>query len=78
MDCQTDQFVENLTDKAADFDIGVQSDFYIDRPHTPLFFAQKLGEDKWTQVEDEDPTFDFNEEAEPMLNVLCKKTLEQS
>jgi len=37
MDTQTDKFVENVTDKPPEFEIGVQSDFYIDRPSTPLF-----------------------------------------
>ena len=40
---QTDQYVEELNDKPPAFEIGVQSDFYIDRPPTPLFEAQKLG-----------------------------------
>ena len=34
---------------------------------------------KATQIYDQDPElFDFNAEVEPMLNVLCSKTLEQS
>ena len=67
-----------MTDKPPEFEIGVQSDFYIDRPPTPLFKPQKLGEDAFTQVEPLDPTFDFDEEVEPMLNVLILKTLEQA
>lgn len=31
IDIQTDQFVEELTDKPPQYEIGVQSDFYIDR-----------------------------------------------
>ena len=45
---QTDAFVENLTDKPPEFEVGVQSDFYIDRPPTPLFEPQKIGEDAAT------------------------------
>ena len=67
---QTDTLYENLTDKPPQYEQGVQSDFYIDRPPTPLFRPQKLGEDAYTQVEPKDPTFDFEEEVEPMLNVL--------
>lgn len=34
---------------------------------------------KYTQIFDEDPElFDFVTEVEPMLSVLCKKTLEQA
>jgi hypothetical protein len=34
---------------------------------------------KSTQIEEGDPElFDFNAEVEPMLNVLCSKTLEQA
>ena len=34
---------------------------------------------KFTQIFDEDPElFDFDNEIEPMLNVLCSKTLEQA
>lgn len=34
---------------------------------------------KETQIyEGDEELFDFNEEVEPMLNVLCKKTLEQA
>ena len=43
-----------------------------------MFKPQKLGEDAYTQVEAMDPTFDFDEEVEPMLNVLLLKTLEQA
>lgn len=32
IDIQTDQFVEELTDKPPEYEIGVQSEFYIDRP----------------------------------------------
>lgn len=37
----------------------------------------KTGEDKITQVEDGE-LFDFDDEVEPILGVLVKKTLEQS
>lgn len=32
IDIQTDQFVEELTDKAPKYEIGSQTDFLIDRP----------------------------------------------
>ena len=75
---ETDPFVENLTDKPTEFEIGVQSDFYIDRPPTPLFVPQKIGEDAETQVEKDDPVYEFNDIVEPVLTVLCHNTIEQA
>jgi radial spoke head protein 3 len=73
LDIQTEPFVENLTDKPTEFEIGVQSDFYIDRPPTPLFVPQKTGEDAQTQVEKdvfEEDVYDFNDIVEPILSVM--------
>lgn len=78
LDIQTEPFVENLTDKPTEFEIGVQSDFYIDRPPTPLFVPQKIGEDVSTQVEKDDPVYEFNDIVEPILGVLCFNTIEQA
>ena len=35
IDIQTDQFVDELTDKAPRYEIGSQTDFTIERPPTP-------------------------------------------
>ena len=81
LDVQTEPFVENLTDKPTEFEIGVQSDFYIDRPPTPLFVPQKTGEDAQTQVEKnvfEEDVYDFNDIVEPILSVLCYNVIEQA
>ena len=32
IDIQTEQFVEQLTDKPPEYETGCQTDFYIDRP----------------------------------------------
>lgn len=63
--------------KPLTFEMGVQIDLYIDRPQTPLFWPQYTGEEKATQIEDGD-LFHFDEEVEPILNVLLSKVLEQS
>lgn len=42
-----------------------------------MFWPEKTGLDKETQVED-GALFDFDVEVEPILNVLCSKVLEQS
>jgi len=81
LDIQTEPFVENLTDKPTEFEIGVQSDFYIDRPPTPLFVPIKTGEDAETQVEKDmlnEDVYDFNEIVAPLLSVLCFNTVEQA
>ena len=69
--------MEELTDKAPCYEIGCQTTFNITRPQTPRFMAKKRGVDKKTLVEDNE-LFLFDEEVEPILSVLCGKTLEVS
>ena len=76
-EAQTDNVVEELADKPQEFEIETQTEFVIDRPPTPLFMPVKTGLDRDTQVEDGE-LFDFNDEVEPILQVLVGKTLEQS
>ena len=77
IDIQTDQFVEELTDKAPCYEIGCQTEIKIDRPQTPRFMPRKKGIDKKTLVSDNE-LFNYEEEVEPILSVLCGKTLEQA
>ena len=69
--------MEELTDKPPTYEIGCQSDFYIERPPTPREIAHKCGSDVRCQIEDND-LFHFDNEVEPILSVLCGKTLEHS
>ena len=55
----------------------VQTQDYIDLPQIPLFKPEKRGEDAGTQIEKGD-LFDFDEEVEPIINVLTFKTLEEA
>lgn len=55
----------------------IETEDYIDRPVTPLFYPQERGENKSTQVEDGD-LFHFDDEVEPILEMLTTKILEQS
>jgi len=55
----------------------VQTDDYLDRPQTPLFWPEKSGIDKMTEIIDGD-LFNFDIEVEPILNSLLSKTLEFS
>lgn len=81
MEIQTEKYVEVLTDKPPEREEGVATEFYLDRPPVPLFQPKMPSKEncKGTQIFDEDPDlFNFDEEIEPMLNVLISKTLEQA
>lgn len=81
MDIQTDPYKEILTDKPPEREQGIATEFYLDRPPVPLFQPKMPDKNncKATQIyEGDEELFDFNVEVEPMLNVLCSKTLEQA
>lgn len=76
---QTDEVKEYLTDKAEEAEVGVATEFYLDRPPVPLFEPRMPSKQncKATQIYEGDyELFDFDIEVEPMLNVLIEKTLE--
>ena len=75
IDIQTDQFVSELTDKAPVYEIGCQTEYKIHRPPTPHKMPKLMGVSKKTLVEDNE-LFLYEEEVEPILSVLCGKTLE--
>lgn len=77
IDIQTDQFVEELTDKAPCYEIGCQTEIKIERPQTPRYMPKKTGVDKKTLVEDNE-LFRFEDDVIPILTVLTGKTLEQA
>ena len=67
--------MEELTDKAPHYEIGNQTEFIIEREETPFQIPVKRGVDKKTLVQDNE-LFKFDREVEPILSVLCGKTLE--
>ena len=69
--------IQEFLPKPVTYNIEVQTQDYIDRPQTPLFTPVKSGEDKGTQI-DRGDLFDFDEEVEPIINVLTFKTLEEA
>ena len=75
IDIQTDQFVSELTDKAPVYEIGCQTEFKVARPPTPHKMPRLVGVTKKTLTEDNE-LFLFDDEVEPILSVLCGKTLE--
>ena len=48
VELQTDEFVEQLTDKPPEYEKDTQTDFYIDRPVERLFLPETHGIDKET------------------------------
>lgn len=68
-DIQTETFLEVLSDRAPEFEMGVQTDALLDRPPTPLFVPRPSGVDAVTQVADGD-LFHFDFEVAPVLDVL--------
>jgi hypothetical protein len=77
IDVQTEQYLEELTDRPVEVDIDTQTDAFMDQLPAPIFIPMKTGVDVETQIYEGD-LFDFDMEVEPILEVLVGKTLEQS
>eukprot|EP00051_Salpingoeca_urceolata_P004372 m.64538 g.64538 ORF g.64538 m.64538 type:complete len:473 (-) comp13599_c0_seq1:181-1599(-) len=77
IEVQTELYLEELTDRVDEQDVETQTDAFLDRPPSPLFVPPKSGVDVATQIEAGE-LFDFDEEVQPILEVLVAKTLEQS
>eukprot|EP00762_Andalucia_godoyi_P000354 ANDGO_03190.mRNA.2 Flagellar radial spoke protein 3 len=74
---QTDEYLEDLSDRPVEKEVDTQTDAFMDRPPSPLFVPRKSGVDSETQIYEGD-LFHFDLEVEPILDVLVGKTLEQS
>lgn len=77
IDVQTDNYLEELTDKVPEVEEETQTEAFMDRPPSPLFIPSKTGHDMATQIEPGD-LFDFDMEVVPILEVLVGKTLQVS
>jgi len=73
-DMQTEEFLEELTDRPVEFDAGTQTLAFMDRPKSPLFVPAKIGQDMDTQIMPGD-LFNFDLEVDPILEVLVGKTI---
>lgn len=71
---QTEDFLEELTDRPVEQDAETQTQPFMDRPASPLFVRAKIGFDVQTQIENGD-LFNFDIEVEPILEVLVGKTI---
>jgi radial spoke head protein 3 len=57
----------------------LEPDYFIDRPPAPTYIPNPEGDDRQVQVHDkDDDLFDFELEAEPILEVLVGKALEHA
>jgi len=74
MDMQTEEFLEELSDRPIEVDAETQTLAFMDRPKSPLFVPAKTGQDVDTQIMPGD-LFDFDLEVEPILEVLVGKTI---
>jgi radial spoke head protein 3 len=74
MDLQTDDFLDELTDKPVECDAATQTQAILDRPPSPLFIRAKTGKDVATEIL-ENELFDFDSEVFNMLEVLVGKTM---
>ncbi|KAF6772618.1 hypothetical protein AHF37_08307 [Paragonimus kellicotti] len=74
---QTGLFLEELSEQIEQDDFATQTDYFLDRPPTPLFVPAKTGVDVETQIYEND-LFDFELEVQPILEVLVGKTVEQA
>mmetsp|Transcript_15000 Transcript_15000/g.35490 ORF Transcript_15000/g.35490 Transcript_15000/m.35490 type:complete len:368 (+) Transcript_15000:178-1281(+) len=77
VDIQTENYLEELSDRVPEVDDSTQTEAFMDRPPSPLFIPTKTGVDAVTQIEAGE-LFDFDLEVQPILEVLVGKTLEQS
>ncbi len=77
MTMQTDDFLEEITDRPIEQDVETQTLPFMDRPASPLFVRAKIGFDVETQIESGD-LFNFDVEVEPLLEVLVGKTIHVS
>lgn len=66
MDAQTEEFLEELTDRPVEVSIDTQTEAFMDRPPSPLFVPAKNGVDVDTQVLVGE-LFDFDLEVKTFL-----------
>lgn len=80
LEMQTEPYTLEITDKPPTKDEKEATEFYLDRPPVPLFEVKMPAKEncKGTWIVDEWELFDFDKEVEPMLNVLCMRSLEQA
>jgi hypothetical protein len=74
---QTEPYLQEILEKAAEVEEFTQTDNFLDRPPTPPFFRRPIGIDEETQV-DEPELFDWEFEVQPIVSTIVGKTIEQA
>jgi hypothetical protein len=74
---QTEAYLQEILEKAAELEKSTQTDTFLDRPPTPPYFPPRTGVDVETQIEDND-LFEFFFEVQPIVSTVVTKTLEQA
>jgi len=74
----TDDMIDKLTDLPPYHDIETQTEFIIEKPVPDLSMPVYHGIPKETQIYPDENLFDFDYEAEPLLQVLSTRILENS
>lgn len=76
--CYTEPQLMMETDLPAIYDATTQTDFKIEKEIPDLRMKEYFGISKETQIYPNEPPFDFDYEAEPLVQVLMTRILEES
>lgn len=76
--CSTEPQLMMETDLPAIYDATTQTDFKIEKEIPDLRMKEYFGISKETQIYPNEPPFDFDYEAEPLVQVLMTRILEES
>lgn len=74
---QTEKLFDFMNNLIEEKEAETQTDQLLDKPPSPLFVRAISGEDKSTQIKDGD-LFHFDEEVQPVLQVMVVKIREQA
>ncbi|XP_073843553.1 radial spoke head protein 3 [Musca autumnalis] len=76
-DVQTDKYLEELVSRPPEQSVETQTDLFLEKPPTPPYVPAKIGVDVATEICDGE-LFQFDEEAQPIIDALVDSTLELS
>ena len=72
---QTELYLEEITDRVEETEIGTQTDAFLDRPTTPLFVPAKTGLDVATQIEEGDVRQDLHVYIHTYIHTYIQRTV---
>jgi hypothetical protein len=74
---QTDPYLQEIFEQAAEIEISTQTDNFLDRPPTPPYFPPRTGVDEESQTFEQE-LFDWVFEVQPIVSTIISRTLEQA